>query len=251
MKPPSLPKQTVEFSLLIVEDDPEYGKWLQCALEHSIFRSVAAESLHDAREKLKTFTPDLILIDEKLPDGSGLDLCQEIRVAHRVRKIILAVLTGKQRIWSGDAWFQAGADACWPKTPNAARLIALIKGLVRRREWDTKIVKPLIPGLLMDPKEWTLSYYGLPSKPLNKREIIFLDLLFNAYPDILPREKIQEKVFIYSRAENFDLALNELLRRVKKKLPSLLSDGIEAVYRRGYRLKIPSEHLHPIQWLYK
>ena len=222
---------------LVVEDDPEYANLLRIVLESLGYKFQHAITVVGARRLLREYTPDLILLDGHLPDGNGLELCAHIRAEARLARAMVVVLSAKKSYWQGQEWLHAGADQCWPKIFNVDRLSALLKGLLRRREWDTKVIRPTIPGLLIDLEARKIVFQGTPSQRLADRELAFMNLLFNAYPDTLSRAAIQDKIFALSRAEQFDLALNEFMRKLRKKLPPVLSSRVEVVYGQGYRLE--------------
>lgn len=223
---------------LLVEDDAEYAQFLRVVLDRLGYQYECAASISGARELLREYTPDLILLDGHLPDGSGLEICREIRKDARLARALVIILSAKKSCWQGQEWLHAEADQCWPKIHGEDRLVALITALLRRIDWDTKLTKSAIPGLLIDPTAKTVAFRGCVSEKLADREFTFMNLLFNAYPDTLSRMVIHERVFALSRAEQFDLALNEFVRRLRKKLPPTFSDQIEAVYGHGYRLKL-------------
>lgn len=223
---------------LVVEDDAEYAALLRVVLDRLGYQYEYAASISKARERLREYTPDLILLDGHLPDGNGLEICRGVRKEARLARALVIVLSAKKTCWQGQEWLRAEADQCWPKIFDVDRLVALISALLRRIDWDTKVTKAAIPGLLIDPAAKTVAFDGCVSQKLADREFVFMNLLFNAYPETLSRLAIQERVFTLSRAEQFDLALNEFIRRLRKKLPSTFSDRIEAVYGHGYRLKL-------------
>lgn len=223
---------------LVVEDDPEYALLLKQVLARAGHEMSHAPTLAAARERLREYTPDLILLDGQLPDGSGLELCREVRHEARLARALVIVLSGRRAFWNAPDWLDAEADQCWPKIHDVQRLAALIKALLRRIDWDTKVIKPAIPGLLIDPLSKVISFQGAASRRLADREFAFMNLLFNTHPDTLSRDAIHERIFTVSRAEQFDLALNEFVRRLRKKLPATLSERIEAVYGHGYRLNL-------------
>lgn len=227
---------------LVVEDDAEYADLLRVVLDRLGYQHECAASVVEARKLMRQYTPDLILLDGHLPDGSGLNVCREVRKDARLARALVIILSAKKTFWQGQEWLHAEADQCWPKIFDVDRLVALIAGLLRRIDWDTKVTKAAIPGLLIDPTSKTVAFNGCVSQKLADREFAFMNLLFNAYPDTLSRLAIQEKVFMLSRAEQFDLALNEFVRRLRKKLPSTFSDRIEAVYGHGYRLNLFTDH---------
>lgn len=73
----TLPAQ--QRSILIVEDESVLARAVQKRLNRSGFNSDIAGDLHNARSKFREMSPDLILLDMRLPDGSGLDFLADIR----------------------------------------------------------------------------------------------------------------------------------------------------------------------------
>lgn len=81
--------------LLVVDDEPHVARVIQCACEQAGYRVSAARSLERARAILASeHGVDLIFLDVGLPDGSGLDLLQEIRHADGTRHVPVVILTG-------------------------------------------------------------------------------------------------------------------------------------------------------------
>jgi two-component system, NtrC family, response regulator AtoC len=63
--------------LLIVEDEALFARAVVRRLQKSGYECAHVESLQDARNIVKQFTPDIVLLDMRLPDGNGLDLLTE------------------------------------------------------------------------------------------------------------------------------------------------------------------------------
>jgi len=87
---PNLPR-----SILIVDDDPNFCEGLRLALKdrYTVF---TADSVQAAREELRKAPPALILLDFRLPDGSGLDLLREIKATHPSIPVILLTAYGSE-----------------------------------------------------------------------------------------------------------------------------------------------------------
>ena len=66
-------------TVLLVEDDPVLGPSLMQRLSLEGFKAVHAENLADARAALARSTPDFVLSDIRLPDGSGEDLMGDLQ----------------------------------------------------------------------------------------------------------------------------------------------------------------------------
>lgn len=78
--------------ILIVEDDPAFGELLMMHLEDLGHQVVWHPHLAGARQHLSEHIPDLILLDQQLPDGFGLDLLIEIKQPETSPPVIM--LTG-------------------------------------------------------------------------------------------------------------------------------------------------------------
>jgi DNA-binding NarL/FixJ family response regulator len=77
-------------NVLIVDDHPVVVEGLRklfCESEKK-FSCAIAYSIAECHKALKVFTPDIILLDINLPDGSGIDLCSKIRLSHPNTKIL-------------------------------------------------------------------------------------------------------------------------------------------------------------------
>lgn len=73
------------YSVVLVEDDPDVNLRLADMIDlHSSFKLCAsASSMEEGRKALLGYKPDILLTDIGLPDGSGIDIIQHIRV-HRL-----------------------------------------------------------------------------------------------------------------------------------------------------------------------
>lgn len=68
---PFLRQQT---KVLIVEDEALFARAISRQLQKSGYECAHVEAIQDAKEILKQFSPDVVLLDMRLPDGNGLDL---------------------------------------------------------------------------------------------------------------------------------------------------------------------------------
>ncbi|NIA21857.1 MAG: diguanylate cyclase, partial [Anaerolineaceae bacterium] len=84
--------QTIDSSVLVVDDDPALLAMLTSALTDHHFQCTAASSLQQARFALEQEEIDLVVADVALADGSGLDLLKSIRCTHPSLPVI--VITG-------------------------------------------------------------------------------------------------------------------------------------------------------------
>jgi len=71
-EPFSMDKQKAK--LLIVEDEVLFARAVMRRLQKAGYECEHAENLQDAKRIAKQFSPDIVLLDMRLPDGNGLDL---------------------------------------------------------------------------------------------------------------------------------------------------------------------------------
>lgn len=117
--------------ILVVDDDPEIRKLLARYLESQGFRVLLAASRRELDEKLAAHHVDLVVLDVMLPDGSGLDICRDLRAQRSQVPIIL--LTALKEDVDRIIGLEIGADDYMGKPFNPRELIARIRAVLRRR----------------------------------------------------------------------------------------------------------------------
>jgi len=86
--------------LLVIDDEPHIGLVLRPYLEQLGYRVTFARSLAEARAAVTAATPDGVLLDLHLPDGSGLELLRDLRAKADTARLPILVLTaeGEERV---------------------------------------------------------------------------------------------------------------------------------------------------------
>src|SRR5918999_41974 len=82
-------------TILMVEDEESITVPLSEALAREGFDTQVAGTVAEALELAATVDPDLVLLDVMLPDGSGYDVCRELRRTSRVPIIMLTARGGR------------------------------------------------------------------------------------------------------------------------------------------------------------
>ncbi len=139
--------------ILVVDDDPEIRKLLARYVEGQGFRVLVAASYHEMRERLTTHKVDLAVLDVMLPDGSGLDLCRQLRGERNRVPIIL--LTALKEDVDRIIDLEIGADDYLGKPFNPRELVARIRAVLRRQgdlpssEPSSRVYR--LEGFVIDP----------------------------------------------------------------------------------------------------
>src|SRR5258708_21824574 len=117
-------------AILFVEDDATIAMGVEYSLKQDGFQVSLAYRLEEARSLLKRSPFDLVLLDLSLPDGSGYELCKEIRATENTPIIILSVRDEESSIVLG---LDLGADDYLTKPFRLRELISRMKAVLRRR----------------------------------------------------------------------------------------------------------------------
>jgi two-component system KDP operon response regulator KdpE len=124
--------------VLVVDDEPQILRAVQMKLRGAGYTVETAETAEEALMKAAMRPPDAIILDVLLPDGSGTDVCRELRTWTTAPVLVLsAVGEESEKIEALDA----GADDYVTKPFSGDELLARLRAALRR---TTSSVKPTI-----------------------------------------------------------------------------------------------------------
>jgi len=118
--------------ILIIEDEPDIRKTLEYNLSREGYGVISTSSLAEGRNSLESNSFSLILLDLMLPDGSGLDLCREIKSDKIFSSIPIIILTAKDDEVDKVVGFELGADDYVTKPFSVRELILRVKAVLKR-----------------------------------------------------------------------------------------------------------------------
>ena len=116
-------------AVLIIDDEESLQELLQHALERDGYRVVVAGTCAAGLAAFRDDAPDAILLDVMLPDGSGHDVCREIRSTSTVPIIMLTALDDEVDKVVG---LELGADDYITKPFGMRELRSRVKAILRR-----------------------------------------------------------------------------------------------------------------------
>ncbi|MFT3732138.1 MAG: response regulator [Hyphomicrobium sp.] len=117
--------------ILVVDDDPQIRILLARYLKDQGFEVPLASNQRELEQKLSLEHVDLVVLDLMLPDGSGLDICRDLRATGSTIPIIL--LTALKEDVDRIIGLEIGADDYLGKPFNPRELVARIRAVLRRR----------------------------------------------------------------------------------------------------------------------
>ncbi|HLU50082.1 MAG TPA: response regulator, partial [Planctomycetota bacterium] len=121
---------------LIVEDDAVVRLTLAQAAEAEGFGVVSCESVAGARGALEKASFDIVLLDVKLPDGSGLDLLKSLQTRAATEVVLLTAHGSEQDSIEAR---QFGASTYLKKPVSESQLKAILANVARAHELKTEV----------------------------------------------------------------------------------------------------------------
>ena len=152
--------------VLLVEDERSISGPLADALEREGFDATVAETAAEALERARTIEPDLVLLDLMLPDGSGFDVCRELRSE---RDVPIVMLTARGDEADRIIGLELGADDYVVKPFSAREVIARVRAVLRRTSASPpeQAARPIeIGDLQLDPSRRSVALDGSDARPL-------------------------------------------------------------------------------------
>ena len=131
----------VKRNILVVDDEAQITRVLKTSLSAQGYGIRTASDGMQALLEMKTWTPDLIITDLRMPNMDGLELCRQVRSESRVPIIVLSV-KGEEAI-KVEA-LDAGADDYVTKPFSINELLARVRAALRRTHIDEQSDTPVI-----------------------------------------------------------------------------------------------------------
>lgn len=224
--------------VLVVEDDKECLILLMGTLGEAGYLVQPAGTLRMAFSWLNDNKPDLVIIDLKLPDGNGMDLCRSIRKSPETSKVPVIILTGNTKTSSRVDASLSGANLYLSKPMDLAELVHAIKGFLGPKGSQQQRRGVLRrEGFEIDPNEHKIFYNGKTLKDIPEKLLDVLYILIEHYPKIVSRTHILSIVDPQDRDREVDV----WICRLREKLSEFFHrDFIETVFGEGYRFSLPS-----------
>jgi two-component system, OmpR family, phosphate regulon response regulator OmpR len=199
--------------VLVVDDDDRLRRLLQRYLSENGFRVTTAETAPDARAKMRSVQPDLVVLDVMMPGETGLAMTEALRRERSSVPVLLLTARGapEDRI----AGFEAGADDYLGKPFDPYELVLRIRAMLRRLgPAETPGPVPL-GALSFDIGRGELAGAD-GAVHLTGGEVALLTLLARAAGEVLSREEIAQALGMDEAGERaIDVQVTRLRRKIE------------------------------------
>ncbi len=206
------------YRVLVIEDDPAIGQSLLDGLKHHGFNGDLRVTGTEGMEYAKRHMPHLIILDIRLPDGSGFDFCRQMRQAGLNQPIIM--LTAQQDETDKVLGLEMGADDYMTKPFSMRELVSRVRAQLRRAYGDYSSAESafvVINDLVLDQAKGQVRR---GDEPINLTPIEFrlLNYLARHRGQALTRGQIVEAVWGYAPDVESEKTVNVHIRRLREKI---------------------------------
>ncbi|MEO8182232.1 MAG: response regulator transcription factor [Deltaproteobacteria bacterium] len=133
--------------ILIVEDDEELASLISEYLIDNGLEVLVISDGSEAEEGMRSFHPDLIILDQMLPNKDGLQICRDLRSQFAGPIVFLTARSG----WVDEVvGLELGADDYLGKPVEPRLLLARVRNLLRRAEG---VAPPSVPSSAQNEHE--------------------------------------------------------------------------------------------------
>ena len=218
--------------ILLVEDERKVASFVARALREQAYAVDLAETGEHALSLASDVPYDTILLDLRLPDMDGVQVCRALRLRGVNAPVLM--LTARGLVEHRVEGLDAGADDYLAKPFALAELLARVRALVRRG-FQRSAANLSFGDLELDRHRRRVQRDGVPI-PLTSKEFALLELLLLRAPEIVPRSEILEHIWdahFDSGTNLVEVYINRLRQKIDHDHPVKLIHTTRGV---GYRL---------------
>jgi DNA-binding response OmpR family regulator len=199
--------------ILLVEDNLRLSTYVRRGLEKEDFAVDGVGTLADAEAALDTAPYDLMILDLGLPDGDGLDLLKNLRVADNHLPVL--VLTARDGVDDRVRGLNAGADDYLLKPFAVEELIARLRALLRRP--DGALGLSLKTGNVTFDTTAREVRVGSNLIKISRKEMGVLEHLMRRAGKVVPKDVLESKLYGFDEEVSHN-SLEAHISRLRKRL---------------------------------
>ncbi|TRW99377.1 response regulator [Paracoccus sp. M683] len=227
--------------ILVVDDDQEIRSLTARYLTGQSFRVQTAASRRECETRIAQSMPDLVVLDVMLPDGSGLDICRDLRARHPRLPIIM--LTALKEDVDRIIGLEIGADDYLGKPFNPRELVARIKSVLRRATQEPPETEPLrryaMADFRIDVEQRRIDGPDGDQIELTGAEFDLLRVFLERPGRLLSRDQLLDLTQGRDR-DPLDRSIDVLMSRLRRKLGDKTDVPVfKTVRNGGYQLVLP------------
>jgi two-component system phosphate regulon response regulator PhoB len=226
---------TVQPTVLVVEDEPAQREVLGYNLEAEGFRVAKAENGEEALILVDEEQPDIIVLDWMLPNVSGIEVCRQLKSRSDTRGVPIIMLSARSEEVDRVRGLETGADDYVIKPYSVVELMARVRAQLRRTRPAAAGMRLEFDDIVLDAETHRVTRDGAEVR-LGPTEFRLLSTLMEKPGRVWSREQLLDRVWgrdIYVDTRTVDVHIG----RLRKSLTTTGgADPLRTVRGAGYSL---------------
>jgi DNA-binding response OmpR family regulator len=219
--------------LLVVDDEPRTAELTATVLRRAGYAVEVAGSGTEALERVRSGSPDLMLLDYEMPDMEAPEVLDSLRLGSDRVPFPVIILTGARHSPADQVvGIERGATDFIVKGTDRQVILARVRGALRERASGPGAV---MRGRLRVDASQGQARLGDRLLKLERRPLMMLQLLAARSGDVVPRAEVLDKVW-GSSYSGFEHSLEQAVHQIRRELRE--PGWIETVRGIGYRLVV-------------
>ncbi len=225
--------------ILIVDDDNNIAELISLYLTKECYETMIVNDGESVMPSMKSFDPNLILLDVMLPGIDGYQVCREVRSKYQVPIIMLSA---KGEIFDKVLGLELGADDYIEKPFDSKELVARVKAVLRRykpasvvpENSDEKCVQ--YPDLSINLTNYSVLYQGR-TIDMPPKELELLYFLAASPNRVFTREQLLDQIWGYEYLGD-TRTVDVHIKRLRAKIKDHVQWKIATIWGIGYKFEV-------------
>ncbi len=228
--------------ILIVDDDENIAELISLYLTKECFETQIAPDGETAISYVKSFQPNLILLDLMLPGIDGYEVCRQIR---KDLSTPIIMLSAKGEVFDKVLGLELGADDYMEKPFDSKELVARVKAVLRRYKPAAQAVetvdntkKVTLPDLEINLTNYAVIYKG-HTVDMPPKELELLYFLASSPNQVFTREQLLDQIWGYEYIGD-TRTVDVHIKRLREKISDNPAWRLSTVWGIGYKFEVLS-----------
>ena len=226
--------------ILIVDDDENIAELISLYLTKECFDTMTASDGEAALTAVKTYMPDLILLDIMLPGIDGYEVLRELRKSSSLPVIMLSA---KGETFDKVLGLELGADDYIMKPFDSKEMVARVKAVLRRftHEKTTSAAGELpkecvtLPNLVINQTDYSVTYNNQKIE-MPPKELELLYFIASHPNQVFTREQLLDHIWSYDYIGD-TRTVDVHIKRLREKFKDQPDWDIKTVWGIGYKFE--------------
>ncbi len=226
--------------ILIVDDDENIAELISLYLTKECFDTMTASDGEAALTAVKTYMPDLILLDIMLPGIDGYEVLRELRKSSSLPVIMLSA---KGETFDKVLGLELGADDYIMKPFDSKEMVARVKAVLRRftHEKTTSAAEELpkecvtLPNLVINQTDYSVTYNNQKIE-MPPKELELLYFIASHPNQVFTREQLLDHIWSYDYIGD-TRTVDVHIKRLREKFKDHPDWDIKTVWGIGYKFE--------------